>query len=274
MAFGCERSKCQREKGGTVKPRSVQIEAKAVGVDTPARTVTGWASIKEADRGGDLMLPSAFEKWLPRFKTNPIMCWCHDLHGLPIGRIIDISIEEGGLKFTAKFATIKFAQEVFTLFKEKVLRAFSVQFLPHVTRDPNEDEKATFGETLGRVLEEVELLEISPVTVPAVANALTSKGFDPLTGEETDDTPPPPKKNIRETLTVAQELVTQLGEVITAALEAAPAEEEPPPEETPPPEEEPVSDEDQASLARILEIGKSINAELVPAGSGSATQEA
>jgi len=260
----------------------VFVEAKAVGVNTSAHTVEGWASVKEVDRSGYLMLPTAFEKWLDRYKANPVMCWCHSLNmPPPIGRIISIEIVDGGLKFVAKFASTKFAQEIFTLFKEKVLRAFSVQFIPHASRDPSEEEKAQFGDTLLRVGEEVELLEISPVPVPAVASALTSKGIDPLTGEETSELPPePPKKDVHEHIVVAQELVAQLTDVLMAAAEVVGAEEEPPaeeppaeepPAEEPPPEDAPPSGAEQLSLERILKIGQNISTELT-AMQGSAAK--
>ena len=258
-----------------MKRNKVFIEAKAVGVNTTAHTVEGWASVKEVDRSGYLMLPTAFEKWLDRFKANPVMCWCHSLNmPPPIGHITSIEIVDGGLKFVAKFASTKFAQEIFTLFKEKVLRAFSVQFIPHASRDPNEEEKAQFGDTLLRVGEEVELLEISPVPVPAVASALTSKGLDPLTGEETLEPPPePPKKDVHEHIVVAQELVAQLTDVLMAAAEAAGSEDEPedePPPEDAPPEDAPPSDEEQETLNSIMNIAKNIHTELATT-QGSAT---
>lgn len=244
---------------------------KANGVNRTSRTVEGWASVEEVDRGGDLMLASAFEKWLPRFKTNPVLCWCHNIFAPPIGSVIEIEIVPGkGLKFIAKFARTKFADEILQLFSDRALRAFSVQFIPHGVRPPSEEEsKAHSG--VKQTIEEAELLEISPVPVPAVANALAgkAKALDLNAwereslglGQKDGDTPPNPdpdadpppvpdkgKKNVRPQVEAILELAGQITQAAQEALDAMPeGDPDPDPDADPdaPPEGDPEGGEDE-----------------------------
>ena len=196
------------------------------------------------------MLATAFEKYMERFKKNPVLCWCHNIFAPPIGSVTEIEIVPGkGLRFVAKFASTKFAQEIFQLFKDRALRAFSVQFIPHGVRPPNEDEtKAHAG--VKQTIEEAELLEISPVPVPAVANALAGKAKsldlndwervslglaakadgDPPPDPDPDADPPPApdkgKKTVRPQLEAIVELAAQITQAAQQALEAMPMDEE------------------------------------------------
>ncbi|KKN69395.1 hypothetical protein LCGC14_0441220 [marine sediment metagenome] len=266
--------------------KNIFLEAKAVGVDSKAGTVTGFATVKEVDRHGDLMLPTAFNDTLENFKKNPVLCWCHDLQALPIGKVISIDVREEGVKFTAKFASSKFAQEILQLFKEKILRAFSVQFIPKKTRDPSDEEKTLHGDELGNVIEKADLLEISPVTVPAVVNALTTKGFgsevkrlhgwyateqgkaEAEAEEVKEDDPEPDSKTVHDHVRAAQEFIAQSGqslngakEQIDLAVEILNADEEPAEEpgdegsgheEEEKPDQEQASAKDQASFDTLL----------------------
>ena len=236
---------------------------------------------------GDLMLANAFEKYMDRFLLNPVLCWCHNIFAPPIGQILEIEIvPEKGLKFVAKFASTKFALEILQLFKEKVLRAFSVQFIPHEMREPNDAEKGKHGETLKQTIAVAELLEISPVPVPAVAHALAGKTksldlnqweaftIEGLLGKDPDADPPAEggrKADPKAALEAIQEAAAAINDLASQAIEGLAGDGEPegePAEE--PPGDEPPSDEEVESLSGIAESIKEASGALGSSAGGTA----
>ncbi len=204
------------------------FDVKVGGVNAAARTVEGMASFKEVDRGGDLMLPTAFDKTIKNFLNNPVLAWCHNIITMPpLGKILDFEVRDNGSHFKSEFDTDAFSDLIFRKYKSRSMRAFSVQFMPHVVREPNDEEKALHGPSLKRVIEEGELLEISCVPVPMVANALVGKSFADfdmkafmkLTQEAVE--PVASKKNLHERIEAAMEMAAQIGILLTEALEAA-----------------------------------------------------
>lgn len=249
------------------KGKFLSAEVKANGVNATARTVEGWASVEEVDRQGELMLATAFEKMLDRFKVNPVLCWCHNIFAPPIGSVVDIEIVPGkGIKFKAKFAHTKFADEILQLFKDRALRAFSVQFIPHETREPNDAEKTTHGATLKQTITVAELLEISPVPVPAVAHALagkaktldlsdwetlTLKSFFKAEGDEEDLDTQQDQAGARAELMAAQELLAQASEALGRAVSAMP-EDDVAEGDTDAEDDKPPTDEELASVEGLV----------------------
>jgi len=149
--------------------------------------VEGVASDETVDRAGDVILATAWQ--LDNFLKNPVLLWAHDYKTPPVGKVVDIWVENGKLKFRAEFANTDFAREIANLYSDGYLNTFSVGFLP-VEYEPNK-------ETGGYVYKKVELLEISAVPVPANPNAvavLRAKGLEPIAiedqqkgGEEMDE---------------------------------------------------------------------------------------
>ncbi len=136
-------------------------------------TLTGMANFRSVDRGGDLVLPSAFKSSLELFLKNPLFMLGHNISGdpiggLPIGSVTEAVITDDGLKFTASFASTPVAKMVHTLFLEKHLKAFSIGFFikENGSRDPNEEELEEFGADVKRVVTDLELVEISAVPAP------------------------------------------------------------------------------------------------------------
>ena len=209
------------------------LEVKASGVNAGSMTVEGMASFKEVDRMGDLMLPTAFDDKLKTFMSNPVLAWCHNIMTIPpIGKVTEFEVRENGPHFKAKFDSDPFSKLIFSKYKSGSMRAFSVQFQPDKVREPNDEEKVTFGDSLKRVIVKAGLLEISCVPVPAVANALVGKSFAnfdmksfmKLTKEVAEGEGDPPAgntRNLHERLEAAIELVSQLSQLLAETLEAA-----------------------------------------------------
>lgn len=135
------------------------------------------ASDETKDRHGDVLKADGWK--LENFKRNPVIQWAHDPTVPAIGKVEEIEVSKGKLMFKPRFAVkaSKKAKEVYELYKEGILNAFSVGY-----RELERDAK---GDTT-----EMELLEISAVNVPANPNALVlakQKGLNTDLIEEPKD---------------------------------------------------------------------------------------
>lgn len=131
--------------------------------------VRGMASTNDKDRVGDIIEASAWKKGLAAYRKNPIILFNHN-YDRPIGKAMKISTTDGGLELEAKIS--KSAPDVVGLIKEGILKAFSVGFM---VKDAEYDRDSdTF------MIKQVELLEVSVVSVPANGAATFSvkKAFD------------------------------------------------------------------------------------------------
>ncbi len=139
--------------------------------------VGGMASTLTTDRHLELVLPKSFEKWLPIFRQHPVMLLGHDSNAsrtLPIGRFERIAIKEEGLEVDGtmlkehpQYAAVRAAVEA-------GLMMWSIGFIGKKGRQPYEEEVAKHGDGLQWVWEEVELLEISLVTIGSNRHTLAA----------------------------------------------------------------------------------------------------
>ncbi|MEO0180323.1 MAG: HK97 family phage prohead protease [candidate division WOR-3 bacterium] len=156
------------------------------GVNEESRTVEAVISTSDPDRDGDIVEVSGWE--LENFLRNPVVLWMHRYEA-PIGRCLDIKRVGDALVARTKFARTPLAEEIWQLYREGVLNAWSVSFI------------ALRWEPLasgGRKYIRQELLEYSAVSVPANPEALNTlyrdgmlrfekelERINPLLGEET-----------------------------------------------------------------------------------------
>jgi len=140
------------------------IETKEDGEDGELH-ITGHASTNSEDRSGDVIVSEAWNKAgaLTNYLKNPIVLAYHDM-SKPIGKTIGHEVDDKGLKITAKIS--KAAGDILGLIKEGILSAFSVGF---IVKDADYDSKHGIF-----VIQEVELLEVSVVSIPANQDALFS----------------------------------------------------------------------------------------------------
>lgn len=140
--------------------------------DNKALKIAGYANTGDKDRTGDIVLPNAWAKGVENFRRNPILLYQHD-HGKPIGRVNNITVDKKGIFVEASVSDAAEKQHaVKTLIKDGVLKSFSVGFR---IKDADYDKRSdTF------VIKDLELLEISVVSVPANQNSLFSirKSFE------------------------------------------------------------------------------------------------
>lgn len=130
------------------------------------KSITFRASIESEDRAGDVIKAEGWE--LGNYKQNPVVLWAHRHDLLPIGKSVDIWVENGALFATIEFAQTEFAQQIQKLFEGGFLRGVSVGFraLKIAQRGGSAQR--------GTVYERQELLEISAAPVPMHPNALAT----------------------------------------------------------------------------------------------------
>lgn len=130
--------------------------------------IEGYASTADVDRHGDVVTIGAWQKALENYLKNPIILAYHD-HDDPCGRMVEHRIDDGGLWIRARISA---ASEVFSLVKDGVLTAFSIGF--RIKKAEYKPDVDIF------LISELELYEISVVSVPANQNTVFSlaKSFD------------------------------------------------------------------------------------------------
>lgn len=128
-------------------------------------TIEGYANTKDEDRHGDVIQVEAWTKsgGLNNYQKNPIVLAYHD-HSRPVGKVTELSVDEKGLKVKAQI--MKSSKEVYDFVKSGVLKAFSIGArIKDMSYDKDND---VF------VIKDVELHEISVVSVPANQESLFS----------------------------------------------------------------------------------------------------
>lgn len=129
--------------------------------------IEGYASTVDVDRSGDVVPASVWKAGMENYLKNPIIL-CQHNHDEPIGRMVEHRMDARGLYIKARISA---AAEVFSLIKDEVLTAFSIGF------KILDAEYNSAAEVF--VVKELELIEISVVSVPCNQNTLfnLSKAF-------------------------------------------------------------------------------------------------
>lgn len=127
--------------------------------------ISGLASTNDEDRSGDIIASDAWKKEnaLADYLKNPVILAFHDM-SRPIGKTIEHKVVDNGLSIKAKISNS--AGDIIQLIKEGILSAFSVGFM---IKDADFDPKSGIF-----MIKELELYEVSVVSIPANQNALFS----------------------------------------------------------------------------------------------------
>lgn len=125
-------------------------------------------STEELDRDGEVILADGWD--LKNYKKNPVILAGHDYHSPAIAKAVSVKVEDKRLMFKIKFPPMgdyPLADVYRKLYKGGFMNASSVGFRAQewVDGDGKKTPYRTFTKT--------ELLELSLVTVPANASALT-----------------------------------------------------------------------------------------------------
>jgi len=134
--------------------------------------IAGYANTASKDRTGDVVTPEAWAKGIENYRKNPVLLYQHD-HSKPIGKADAIRVDKKGIFVEGSVSdAAEKLHGVQTLIKDGALKSFSVGFrVKDADYDRNSD---TF------YIKDLELLEISVVSVPANQESLFSikKSFE------------------------------------------------------------------------------------------------
>jgi len=134
--------------------------------------IAGYANTTDKDRVGDIVTAEAWAKGVANYRKNPVLLYQHK-HDQPIGKVDKVTVDRKGIFVDAMVSdAAEKLHGVQTLIKDGALKSFSVGFR---VKDGRYDEK-----TDCMTITDVELLEISVVSVPANQNSLFSirKSFE------------------------------------------------------------------------------------------------
>ena len=134
--------------------------------------IAGYANTTDKDRTGDIVTAQAWAKGVENYRKNPVLLYQHK-HACPIGRVDKVTVDRKGLFVEANVSdAAEKLHSVHSLINDGALKSFSVGFR---VKDGKYDQK-----TDSMTITEVELLEISVVSVPANQESLFSvrKSFE------------------------------------------------------------------------------------------------
>ena len=148
-------------KSTTTKSLQFKFNVVAVKDASGECIIEGYANTSSKDRVGDVVLPEAFAKCLPVYQKNPVILLNHDWNDV-IGRSIHQEITDKGLFIRARISDTR--QDVKTLIREGCYSTFSIGY--------NELDADYEESTKTKYIKELELLEVSVVSVPANTEAM------------------------------------------------------------------------------------------------------
>lgn len=124
------------------------------------RTFEVIASTEGQDRDGEVVMQDGMS--IENYLKNPVILFAHDYWSLPIGKATHVEKRDGKTIIRGVFASAEanpVAEKVYRLYKEGILTAVSIGFIPKRYE--------------GNRITECELLELSFVPVPANPEALS-----------------------------------------------------------------------------------------------------
>ena len=151
-------------------------------LEANSRELVAIISTPATDRYNEIVSPKGAN--LEAFKKNPVVLWGHNMDIPPIGKALWVKSTKEDVRAKVKFADTPLGNEVFQLYQDGFLQAFSIGFRGN-GHAPTEKEikKNPELQNVRYIWDEWELMEFSAVTVPANPEALAlavSKGYYPL----------------------------------------------------------------------------------------------
>lgn len=144
-------------------------------IDEEKKRIKVIVSDESKDADGDIILGTAFKKHMKRYKNNPVLLNSHNYSNVQniLGKALSFKSTEEGQLVEFEYFVGKgnpAADWAFELVKQKIA-AFSIGFSGK-KYEYIEEKIDGVNRITGRKFHEIELLEISQVTVPSNANAV------------------------------------------------------------------------------------------------------
>ena len=151
-----------------------QMKAKSVREIENWIEIEWYASTKDKDRGKDVVEPTAFKSAIAGYMENPIVLLQHN-QDKPIGVVKEATIDDKGLYIKASIT--EDTDGVFSKLKNGVMRAFSIGYRIKDYEIVEEKDSQGFTVDYHQTIKDLELYEISLVSIPMNPYAL-SKSID------------------------------------------------------------------------------------------------
>jgi HK97 family phage prohead protease len=135
--------------------KALDYEKKAAG-GSGKLTIEGFASTPDRDRVKDIVIPQAFQNYLAKFLETGTMLLNHD-PSTPVGRWTEAKVTDAGLYVKGFISETE--KDLQTKIKEGIYSTLSIGF--------NTLEQEWNAALESNVIKELELLEVSVVTIPA-----------------------------------------------------------------------------------------------------------
>ena len=143
--------------------------ARTLHVDAAKMRVRSVITTVDPDRAGDVVVPTGLKN-LDEYMLNPVVLWAHDrVRVPPVGVCEWVDVQPRRVVAQTRFAEgVPFAEDLFKLYEQSVLRGWSIGFVPRKARRlPRADGGAALH------VSEWDLLEYSAVPIPENPGALT-----------------------------------------------------------------------------------------------------
>lgn len=144
------------------KTRIFTTEIVEKDINTEERSIVHYVSTKSVDRTDEVIDPYKIVDI--NYRKNPVVLFNHN-YDKPIGKSLWSKVDANGYGYISKtqFGKTSLAEEIFSLYKDGILNAWSIGFMPL--------EEAMFVNDV-YVYGSIELLEYSGVAVPANPTAI------------------------------------------------------------------------------------------------------
>jgi len=145
--------------------------ARTLAVDADKLTVRSVITTLDPDRAGDIVVPTGLRN-ADEFLLNPVVLWAHQRAQFPpIGVCEWLDVQPRRIVAQTRFARgVPFAEDVFRLYEQGILRGWSIGFVPRKAhRLPPTDPRTKPGLRV----ETWDLLEYSAVPIPENPDAVT-----------------------------------------------------------------------------------------------------
>lgn len=156
---------------------SAHPAAQTINVDAGKLRVRSVITTSVPDRAGDVIVPTGLRN-LDDFLVNPVVLWAHNRSAFPpIGLCEWLDVQPTRIVAETRFAKdVPFAEDVFRLYEQGILRGWSIGFVPRrAFRHQAPVTAPMIGKSApsGLRIEEWDLLEYSAVPIPENPGALT-----------------------------------------------------------------------------------------------------
>ncbi len=154
---------------------SANPSQQTLNIDTRRMAVRSVISTAQMDRAGDVIVPTGLRN-ADDYLLNPVVLWAHNRTQFPpIGSCEWLDVQPRRIVAETRFAEgVQFAEDVFRLYEQQILRGWSIGFVPRKAyRNPTPARTEPGVVAAGFRVEEWDLLEYSAVPIPENPGALT-----------------------------------------------------------------------------------------------------